>query len=364
MMIDLVKARALRRFHNALKNLPQRGEGLHSALMSICNQGVAARLTENELIETISAVDRAFKTGEVEDAVAKALADAEDWTSGTRTPKPRTPMSKAVAAGRILAEDKKRAAKLQVALIEKGGGSVDPFSSELRAMSTPQFELVPAIPGIEGSEHRRDMLVFLRTFFESNDYVYVGNARESKATQRYHIKTRDKWTVFFECKLNEIDSEPDPREQRRKLIALGDRFGFTCVNSLSGFPNDQGSFRSNSNVKRYSFALVESDSLPLEQQIALMRGLRLPVKSLVFSGGKSIHALVDVARIPGGESVKDQSTWDLIVKKNFFGQVAPLGFDKATSNSARICRLPGLLRSDTGKFQQLLYMNQNGDPLQ
>jgi hypothetical protein len=99
-------------------------------------------------------------------AVDKAFADAEDWNNCSHECKPRTPMTKAVAAGRILEEDKERAAKLQAALIEKGGGSVDPFAPELQASSNPRFELVPAIPGMEGSEHRRDMLRFLSTACE------------------------------------------------------------------------------------------------------------------------------------------------------------------------------------------------------
>ena len=94
-----------------------------------------------------------------------------------------------------------------------------------------------------------------------------------------------------------------------------------------------------------------------------MNGLKLPVKSQVFSGGKSIHALVDLSSIPDGKSVVDLESWDAIVKKNFFGQIAPLGFDKATSNPARLSRLPGMYRSDKGTFQQLLYLCQNGGQL-
>ena len=105
------------------------------------------------------------------------------------------------------------------------------------------------------------------------------------------------------------------------------------------------------------------DSLPLDQQIALMQGLKLPIISMVFSGGKSIHALVDVARIPGGESVKDLAAWNTTIKRDFFGQLGPLGFDKVTSNSARLSRNPGCFRPDKGTFQTLIYINRNGDPL-
>ena len=369
-MISLKQAGALQKFNKALNTLPKRGEGLHVALMGLCNRAVVAHLTEDETIEAISSLDRDFKPGEIEDAVDKAFRDAEDQANGrprehkAREHKARVPMTKAAAAGRILTDNKERAAQLQTALIAKGGGAVNPFTPELRASSNPPFDLVPAIPGMEGSEHRRDMLMFLSSvFFNFTDLLYIGNGREAKYYQGDHVKTVAEWIIYFEHELNAIDEGADPQEQRRKLTVLGDRYPFFVINPLIGAPDEKGSLRSNASVKEPRHLLVESDSLPLEQQVALMRGLNLPVKSLVFSGGKSIHALVDVSHIPGGESVVDLESWNTTVKKDYFVQLAPLGFDKQTSNPARLSRLPGIYRSDKGTFQQLLYLDQNGGPL-
>lgn len=362
-MISLIQAGALQKFNNALKKLPQRGEGLHVAILGAADLGVAAELSEDAIIEAISALDRDFKPGEIEDAVAKAFADAEDWRNGMCEVKPRSSMTKAAAAGRILAEDKERAAKLQAALIEKGGGSVDPFSPELRLMSNPQFELVPSIAGIPGSEHRRDMLVFLSlVFFNYADLLYVGNGREAKYYQSDHVKTVADWVIFFERELNAIDEEADPQEQYRKLTVLGDRYPFFVINPVTGTPDEKGSLRSNASVKEYSYLVLESDSLPLDQQIPLVCGLGLKPVSMTFSGGKSIHSLLKVVDVPRGEVVKDQATWDAIVKKDFFAQVATLGFDKSTSNPARLSRLPGIFRPDKGTFQSLIYINKDGGP--
>ena len=50
----------------------------------------------------------------------------------------------------------------------------------------------------------------------------------------------------------------------------------------------------NENVTEYRYALVESDSMPIAQQHAVIRELELPVAVLVYSGGKSLHAIVRI----------------------------------------------------------------------
>ncbi len=359
-----LERRRLQQFQDAMAKLPRRGNGLHAAILGAANYGVAAGMSENELVEAISAVDRDFKPNEVEEAVNKAMADAEEQSVGMlHGREPRVPATRAVAAGRILAADNERAARLQAALIEKGGVSLDPFGPEVQAASNPQPELVPPCARMEGSECRRNVLTFLKTVFHSTDILYVGNGMETKYYQRDHVKTVGEWFVFFEGELDAINSESAPQEQKRKIADLGNRYPFFVVNPLTGESNEAGSLRSNSNVKVFRYVLLESDSLPLDQQVPLMCGLKLPIVSMTFSGGKSIHALVDVTRIPGGENVKDMDSWNATVKRDFFGQLGPLGFDKATSNPARLSRLPGMFRSDKGTFQRLIYLNTDGGPL-
>ena len=50
----------------------------------------------------------------------------------------------------------------------------------------------------------------------------------------------------------------------------------------------------NENVTDFRYALVESDCMAIEQQNAIIRELDLPVAMLVFSGGKSVHAIVKI----------------------------------------------------------------------
>lgn len=55
-----------------------------------------------------------------------------------------------------------------------------------------------------------------------------------------------------------------------------------------------GSGRNNDNVTDYRYALVECDNMELEKQQAIIRQLELPCAALVYSGGKSLHAIVRV----------------------------------------------------------------------
>ena len=50
----------------------------------------------------------------------------------------------------------------------------------------------------------------------------------------------------------------------------------------------------NENVTEYRYALVESDTMDIDQQNAIIRELELPVACLVYSGGKSLHAIVRI----------------------------------------------------------------------
>ena len=355
-MIDLVNNR--RRFFEAVKNLPERGEGLHVAILGAANIGVDAGLTEDAIVETFSAVDRDFKPNEVEEAVAKAFDDDNKATNIKAKLKTPVPVKKAAKAGKLLLDDPERTARLQAALIEAGGGEVDPFGPVLRAASNPPPDLIPAVPGMEGAEYGGGMLSFLRVAYRPDDRLFIGNGMEGRWKQRSHIKTVAEWITFFSEKLDRVKHASSPAEQQQILVALGYDYPLFCVNPLTGEPNEKNSFRSDDCVSEYRYILLESDKLPLGQQIALIRGLELPVVAMTFSGNKSIHALVRVDALPGVGVIRDKSGWDRLIKNGIFSQLVPLGFDPATKNPARLGRMPGLRRPDKDAFQRLLYLNK------
>ena len=74
----------------------------------------------------------------------------------------------------------------------------------------------------------------------------------------------------------------------------------------------------------------------------------------ILAGG---HILIE--DIPGVGVIENLADWKTKMK-SLFAQLVPLGFDGATKDPVRLSRLPGIWRNDTNKFQQLLFLNQNG----
>ncbi len=100
----------------------------------------------------------------------------------------------------------------------------------------------------------------------------------------------------------------------------------------------------NENVTDFRYALVESDSIPVEKQNAIIRELELPVAALVHSGGKSIHAIV---RVEAGSYEEYRTRVDYlyeVCKKN------GLEPDRQNRNPSRLSRMPGVMRKENKQF--------------
>lgn len=110
-----------------------------------------------------------------------------------------------------------------------------------------------------------------------------------------------------------------------------------------------GSGASDRNVTAFRFALVESDVLPIQEQLAAYQKLELPIACLVHSGGKSIHAIVHI-------DAPDESEYRKRVLFLYsFLSAHGLVVDQANKNPSRLSRLPGADRN--GKRQTLLAVN-------
>ena len=105
----------------------------------------------------------------------------------------------------------------------------------------------------------------------------------------------------------------------------------------------------NSNVKEFRYSLVESDSMELEKQIAILKKMELPIAVLLYSGSKSIHAIVRI----DAENIEEYQE-----RTNYLYQACKtngLLVDTQNKNPARLSRMPGLMRN--GKQQRIIDTN-------
>ncbi len=129
--------------------------------------------------------------------------------------------------------------------------------------------------------------------------------------------------------------------------ALGDynpeAGAWICFNPMDG------GGRRNENVTDFRYALVECDNMELGRQQAIIRQLELPCAALVYSGGKSVHAIVRVDAPDYAEYRRRVDYLYAACQKN------GLTIDQQNRNPSRLSRMPGILRGD--KRQTLLETN-------
>ena len=110
-----------------------------------------------------------------------------------------------------------------------------------------------------------------------------------------------------------------------------------------------GTGASDRNVTAFRYALVESDVIPIQEQLAAYQRLELPIACLVSSGGKSVHAIVHI-------DAPDESEYR---KRVLFLYSFLIGHglivDQANKNPSRLSRMPGVDRN--GNRQKLLAVN-------
>ena len=107
-----------------------------------------------------------------------------------------------------------------------------------------------------------------------------------------------------------------------------------------------GKGQSDRNVAAYRHVLIESDTLPKEEQERIYRKYELPITCLVDSAGKSVHALVRIDA-PNEQEYRNRVNY-------LFRFLEQRGFpvDNANKNPSRLSRMPGVTRN--GVTQELL----------
>lgn len=182
----------------------------------------------------------------------------------------------------------------------------------------------------------REIRTYLETIYESEDHVcYI--TETWKAEDGTEKPTKGSWDRTQAQLLRDLARHPDD---------FGAVFGDPNPNvgAWIRFNPLDGEGCKNENVTAFRYALVESDNLPAERQLTLIRELKLPAAAIVFSGGKSVHAIVHVDAINENEYRSRVNYLYEVCEKNGFV------IDKQNRNPSRMSRMPGVARGDKRQF--------------
>ena len=311
----------INRYFQALSTIPAPGgNGCHPALLSGANLGIFANLPPerifNDLRQAIPPGGRRVNDREILDAVNKAIKDHQ---GGTFTPTPRP---------KPVVNDGKAALQRIIAQAE--------ISTEVDLWENSPIRLL--------NDPKQDPVLLLQTLFKSDDLVWIGERHEPGILEK-NIRTASAWDEYFQ--------NGGATSEHIIINPLTGLLGLT----KSGEP----SYRADACIKDFRHCLVEFDTLSHEDQIKFWSAVKLPIVALIDSGGKSIHAWLDVKKLA---DVTTPDRWATEIKGRLYEQVlAPLGIDRACSNPARLSRLPGHLRQEKQSFQKFLWLSAEGRPV-
>lgn len=186
------------------------------------------------------------------------------------------------------------------------------------------------------------LITYLETLFEPNEKVgYVTNDvwQDSEGKWMPSKGVYDRTSAEL---ISSLRKHPDDLG-----ATIGD-WKEECGAWIRFNPVDGGGVK-NENITRFTYALVESDDMPISEQDAIYRKLELPIATLTHSAGKSLHAIVRVDAENYEEYRKKVDFLYDFLEKN------GLKVDKQNRNPSRLSRMPGITRN--GQTQTLITTN-------
>lgn len=191
----------------------------------------------------------------------------------------------------------------------------------------------------EKNNYCQQIITYLETLFEMNENV------------GYVTETWEKDGKYLPSKGHFDRTAGQLIESLSRYDDIGAVFG--DYNEKAGawirFNPLDGKGVKNENVTEFRYTLVESDDMELSEQRRIIEEMRLPVACMVYSGKKSIHAIVHVDAVNYDEYRKRVEYIYSQCQKN------GLHIDTANKNPSRLSRMPGVMRD--GKLQELLAVN-------
>ena len=199
-------------------------------------------------------------------------------------------------------------------------------------------ETIQTVPPVaEGYNPIRDVTDYLSAIFEPEEKVCV----VVTASQ----DDDGKWRPYGGSTSRTCKQLLDSLKKKTES-PLTDTFGTTnqdagvwvCFNPMDG------TGRRNANVTSYRYALVESDTQDIDTQYAILQDLKLPIRMLVHSGGKSLHAIVHIGAVDYKQYQERVDYLYTVCRKH------GLVVDTQDKNPSRLSRLPGFMRGEKRQY--------------
>lgn len=299
------------KYEVALNNIPAPGGGCHGALLGVANYGVMAGLDQEQIVKDIRkhipAGDRVVPDNEILEAVEKAWNDLKDGMEYDR--KPIIPVC-TIDADRLMQQ-----------LLQAGQNVTMETLLDISPVSIP----------LNGDDVKNHTGLLFNELYDDDEHLYIGDQTGQT------VRTVKDWK-----------------------LASGPLGPYIIPNPLTGIlgktKTGKDSYRSDSCVVKFRFAVVEFDNMSLEDQCRFWGAVDLPIAALIFSGGKSIHGWIKV-------DCQDVNEWNEQIENTLFAQfLKPFGVDASCRNEARLSRLPGVFRQDKQEWQFLVYLSPEGVP--
>lgn len=319
-----------RRYESALASLSAQVGSRNAQLLGIATQGLMAGRTHQGIEDDIlnAGGGPRLEVAEVRRAIERAALDTRPLTEDdmgtqrvTRPPRPQA-----------IIQDTNRTSYVSRMIVNGSNTSVK--------------SLMDSSPLVIPSENAKQTDLFLSTLYDPEEILFCGLRTETGALGR-SIKTALKWRQSF---------------QGAKTHRPPETLILNPLTGLEGNTQDgKRSYRCADTVSNRKYLLVEFDQMSLLEQLHFWGGVisarLLPLRSVTFSGGKSLHGVIEIP------SAYTQEQWRIKVEYVFSfvcNDFAPkkLQADRACINPDRLSRLPGAFRVDKVKRQSLLWLSQ------
>lgn len=323
------------KYRAALAACPPRGQR-HPALAGVCALGIMAGASDSEIVNDVMAA-WGYSTGEraeIEDTIKRQrrrfvpkaeLTGRPAERRPTRTEPPRQ-------AGGFSAEQSLQFVRR---MLEAGQG-VNSFADLRRLSPTP-------IP----PDGLGQTLAYLRTLYKPSDFIFLGNRNEARLSTR--VRTVEGWAdALTRPRIGGVLVPPS------QLVGVNPLLGTAHVS-----PDGAECYRCDEAVAAGRYCRIEYDGMPVPQQLQFWGGVittrTLPLRALTFSGGKSVHAVLEI-----GATTRE--AWDgAVLKLSSLLCCADLPdtlrADPSFVSPSHMSRTPGAMRREIGIEQTLLWLS-------